>query len=630
MYHILEENVTLVENIEKPRQPYPSYEAVYILTPCIESCSRLVDDFSRKEGPMYAAAHVHFINALENSTFKSFTDLLNKANASNDIRSLKEMYVDFLVRENCVYTLDDERKFLGLFGNAEANPAEIECELEDIAKQLLCVCVTIGENPLIRYHRPLDDKQTINRKIPEHLTRLVQAELDAFCATNPEFPPPRDPPLPSGTLIILDRTIDHISPFLHEFTYQAMVADLLEVEEIPAGLKYEYKYTQEDGTTQDQEVTLIETDPVYTAIRHQHIANTTQKLIDDFNTFLNENNISNTGGPTTVGSLNDMKNMISNLPQYQEMKTRFSAHMNIAVDCMTEFKDQNLEIIGLLEQDMACGETPEGEKPKNLVESLIPILDDPFTSNMIKTRLILLWIATSDTINEEDLESLLSVARLDQEFKDAITNISLLGVQLSKSANRQGQKTKKGKKKQNLQQEVPFHLSRYVPVVKRIVQGHIDGSIDQSLFPNYTSKNVRQKSLRRDTAEAVKEVPKLRVYKTQWHKKSTGGNAAPKPPSGPPIIIFIVGGMTYSEIRSAYEIAETFDREVYIGSTHIITPDKFVEDLGNLDKRLPPPKSVVPPYTGTIHSAANANRVPPPRTTSSLTPSTKGYKIFKK
>lgn len=52
----------MVENIEKPRQPYPSYEAIYILTPCLESCSRLVDDFSRKEGPMYAAAHVHFIN----------------------------------------------------------------------------------------------------------------------------------------------------------------------------------------------------------------------------------------------------------------------------------------------------------------------------------------------------------------------------------------------------------------------------------------------------------------------------------------------------------------------------------------------------------------------------------------
>ncbi|RCH87073.1 vacuolar sorting protein VPS33/slp1 [Rhizopus stolonifer] len=570
---------------------------------------------------MYAAAHVHFINALENNTFNEFTRLLNAANAANDIKSLKEMYVDFLVRENCVYSLDDEKKFLRLFANDET--VQTQAELEDIAKELLCVCVTLGENPLIRYHRPLDIKETINRRIPEQLAKAVQSELDNFCATNPEYPPPRDPPLPSGTLIILDRTIDPISPFLHEFTYQAMVADLLEVEEIPTGLKYEYKYTQEDGTTQDQEVTLVETDPVYCTIRHMHIANTTEKLISDFNAFLDENQISSSSGPTTAASLSDMKNMISNLPQYQEMKSRFSAHMNIASECMSEFKSQNLEEIGLLEQDMACGETPEGEKPKNLVEALTPILDDPLTSQMVKTRLILLWIATSDAVDPEDLETLLAVARLEQEYKDAIENIKLLGVQLSKSANKLGKKMKKGlKKKTNPQQEVPFDLSRYVPVVKRIVEGHIDGTIDQSLFPN-NIRNVKQRNTRKNTEEAVKEVPKLRVYKTQWHKKSSKGtNAAPKPPSGPPIIIFIVGGMTYSEIRSAYEIAETFDREVYIGSTHIITPDKFVTDLGKLDKKIPPPKGLIPPYTGSIHKS---NSVPgggqqalPPRTTSSV------------
>lgn len=50
-----------MENIEKSRQPYPSVEAVYILTPCEDSCRRLVDDLARPEGPMYAAAHIHFI-----------------------------------------------------------------------------------------------------------------------------------------------------------------------------------------------------------------------------------------------------------------------------------------------------------------------------------------------------------------------------------------------------------------------------------------------------------------------------------------------------------------------------------------------------------------------------------------
>lgn len=145
---------------------------------------------------------------------------------------------------------------------------------------------------------------------------------------------------------------------------------------------------------------------------------------------------------------------------------------------------------------------------------------------MVKTRLILLWITTAETINPEDLEELLSYARLDQDYKDAITNISLLGVQLSKSANKQGQKTKNRKKKKaDAQQEVPFDLSRYVPVVKRIVEGHIDGTIDQRLFPN-NIRTVKQQNLRKNTAEAVKEVPKLRVYKTQWHKKSTGANVS--------------------------------------------------------------------------------------------------------
>lgn len=54
--------------------------------------------------------------------------------------------------------------------------------------KILCVCVTLGESPLIRYHRPLDIKETINRRIPERLAKLVQTELDNFCATNPEFP----------------------------------------------------------------------------------------------------------------------------------------------------------------------------------------------------------------------------------------------------------------------------------------------------------------------------------------------------------------------------------------------------------------------------------------------------------
>jgi syntaxin-binding protein 1 len=73
---------------------------------------------------------------------------------------------------------------------------------------------------------------------------------------------------------------------------------------------------------------------------------------------------------------------------------------------------------------------------------------------------------------------------------------------------------------------------------------------------------------------------------------------------------------------------------VYIGSTHVITPEQFVKDLSLLDKKCPPAKSVVPPYTGSIHtSKTNSTQgVTPPRTTSSNPPSKSGggHKILGK
>ena len=97
--------------------------------------------------------------------------------------------------------------------------------------------------------------------------------------------------------------MDMVAPFLHEFTYQAMVNDLLPIED---GAKYtsaviwilawsvlnahdRYKFQSSVGAYEDKTATLSDSDTVWTEIRHMHMREAIDKLMGDFNKFLQEN-----------------------------------------------------------------------------------------------------------------------------------------------------------------------------------------------------------------------------------------------------------------------------------------------------------------------------------------------------
>ena len=77
---------------------------------------------------------------------------------------------------------------------------------------------------------------------------------------------------------------------------------------------------------------------------------------------------------------------------------------------------------------------------------------------------------------------------------------------------------------------------------------------------------------------------------TNWSAKPGGSEEKFKPVStgpkldGPRVILFIAGGITFSEMRMAAEVEkELATSEVLIGATHIITPNSFLENLKKLD-----------------------------------------------
>lgn len=97
----------------------------------------------------------------------------------------------------------------------------------------------------------------------------------------------------------------------------------------------------------------------------------------------------------------------------------------------------------------------------------------------------------------------------------------------------------------------------------------IDEKLNQMHFP-YLTKRSEQ------TSDSI--ATSARRY-GHWKEDKKAAKCVPR------IIVFIVGGMTYSEMRVAYEVSETYKNwEVVVGSTHILTPEGFLRNLGTLTK----------------------------------------------
>ena len=432
--------------------------------------------------------------------------------------------------------------------------------------------MSLGEYPKVRYYRPRNPTHEAS-VLCSHLARFVQEELDAYAQWNQDFPPPSN--RPPSVLLITDRTMDLAAPFVHEFTYQAMAYDLLPIRE---GDKSTYRTVINEGSPEEEEkdMEISEKDKIWVENRHQHMSKSIEKLMTDFKKFIADNpQFTQESKKATV---NTIKDMMAGLPQFQEMKSLYSLHLNMAQDCMNVFSKHDLINVAMLEQTMATGLDEDYRKPKQVADQLVTLLDDQKLGKQERLRLIILYIMfRGDGLISEDIERLLAHSNLHSAESEVINNLDLLGLRITKTLK----DSNKSPTPQPLLPKKPAPqvideekvLSRYETNLQLVLEESAKGTLDQAIFPytNPPAENSEELAMQQQTS--------LRSAKPTWARNRTS-----TVDSRQRIIVFMAGGATYSESRACYQVSRVADKDVFLSTSHMLTPSFFLRQVGDLSK----------------------------------------------
>lgn len=507
---LMKQEVFLFEKL----QPHPHQEDLRHLK-CIviarpeDSVSLLCTELAN---PRYGSYYINFANLVPKAAVKQ----LAEADMQEVVRALREIYIDFLPIGAHLFGLNIPYPLQPL------GSRWVESSLTRTVQALSSLLLALKLSPAIRYQEGSGPASLLSQTVRQIIAReggLFQTGSQAES---------------SPILLILDRREDPVTPLLSQWTYQAMVHELLGINNNRVSL------AGTPGITKDlQDIVLSGAqDEFYAANLYSNfgeIGQTIKALMEDFQNRAKSHQ--------TIESIADMKNFVENYPQFKKMSGTVSKHVTLVSELSRLVSTRKLLEVSELEQELVSG----GDHPA-MLKQVSELVQRESTQRGDALRLVALFCLRFESLaaGSSGTRTLLAHLRKRgwEEEARLVQNVvrfagmnarkgDLFGDSGNPTRNITGKLFKGLKGVENV-------YTQHQPLLKQILEDLAKGRLKPQQFPYL------------------------------------GGSYEGRVST---VVVFIIGGFTYEEAAAVHQLNASLGLQILLGGTSTLNSRQFLDQV---------------------------------------------------
>lgn len=513
---IQQKEVYLLERLDSGANPNNNIGLRYLkclvfLRPTQQNVELLSQEL---RNPKYGAYYIYFSNIIAKADVK----ILAENDEQEVVKEVQELYMDYLAVNPHLFSIG----ITHFMTNLSWNPISLQRTMQGLISLLL----SLKKCPLIRYQANSKLCKDLSTRIEEVINK--ESSLFDFGQTQ-------------SLLLILDRRDDPITPLLNQWTYQAMVHELLTINNNRVNL------SNVPGISKDlTEVVLsAEQDSFYAKnifLNYGEIGQNIKELMEHFQAKAKSHQ--------KIENIADMKSFVETYPQFKKLSGNVSKHVTVVEELSSMVNKYALLEISEIEQEIAS----QNDHSSHL-QSIKKLINNPNVRDSDATKLVMLYALRYQNHSNNELAGLRSLLKKrgvpEQQLKNIVNILEYAGT--------------------HARQSDLFNVENAVKITKRFFKG----------LSGVENVYTQHKPL---LHEILEELLKGRLKENLYPFNSNyQPNNRPQE-----IIVFIIGGITYEESLTVHSFNKTYPgTKIILGGTTIHNSKSFLEEVDLAMRNVP-------------------------------------------